>query len=567
MKKFLLLLLVFSLLLSSFVGCKPDDTDGEKDGDTEPEETGFTVTETYLPAGVSSTVGALFEQKDPSFCLPATENLPFMIMDELIISECEVKSITIPVLKTGLKDPSGNYHFTLSVVNGDYNGMKRTLAKPIQTYNIAISASVYSLSDNAKSVYKWIKIPLDQYEIKLEANQTLAFGSPSDTLFAAVMKTVTGTNESKSKAVQHFLDNWGVVRYYYLKEDDSLAISHEALFFDFELTRRYADEETYNALVAAEAQAAAEYAAKLAAVKAAYGDKYLSVLGDSISTFGTITNSSTYNPDYEPGDQRYYTNSAHQAPSGNSYKKEMMYWGKLAEDTGMTLDVVSAWSGSRVYGSNSVVDKEVNINTCNMLHRCTKLANGPDPDLILVYFGINDYLSSPSSTSPKSANRPISSDFTGNLYQRLQNKGDKTTAEVVGAWFEQVLSKAKSAGYDPNADTLTVYPGTTYTTWEAAYALSISYMLAHYDNPEIYLFTLVPNNYTGQGDFSSANTVIRALAEYFGIGLIDQDNGYREKATCHLFTYDDGGLHPNYKGHMLLERFIVETLYEDLKNK
>ena len=40
-----------------------------------------------------------------------------------------------------------------------------------------------------------------------------------------------------------------------------------------------------------------------------------------------------------------------------------------------------------------------------------------------------------------------------------------------------------------------------------------------------------------------------------------------DKATCHLFTYDDGGLHPNYKGHMLLERFIVETLYEDLKNK
>ena len=30
------------------------------------------------------------------------------------------------------------------------------------------------------------------------------------------------------------------------------------------------------------------------------------------------------------------------------------------------------------------------------------------------------------------------------------------------------------------------------------------------------------------------------------------------------YTYDDGGLHPNYKGHMLLEKLIVETLYNDL---
>ncbi len=566
MKRFLLLLLALVLTLSTcLVGCSPDDENPEGEGGGPEGSATYDVTQGYLPATVSESLRAFFEGGDSGFEPADTSRMPFMIMDELIISECTVKSITVPVFRTGNTDDAGNLHFTLSVVKGDLNGMKSTLATPSKTYKIPVNSEAYALKANQRLVRKFIKIPLEQYGIKLGKNETLAFGAASDTLTPAILKTTTG-NEAKSPAAQFFLDNWGVVRYYHLDAEKNLTINHNSLVFDFELIRSYPDQATYDALVAAEQQAAADYAAKVAAVKNAYQGKSLSVLGDSISTFGTISNGSTaYNPDYDPSELRHYTNSYHQAPGGNSYKKEMMYWGKLAEDASMDLNVISAWSGSRVYGSESVADKDVNIATANMLHRSSKLANnGTDPDLILVYMGINDFLASPSSTSPKTANRPMKSDVTGNLYQRLLEKGNKTDAEVVGSWFEKVLSKATEAGYDPEAETPTVAPGSTYTSWEAAYALSLHYMLNHYDNAEIYLITLIENNYNNLGDLRSANTVIRALADYFDIGLIDQANGYREKATCHLFTYDDGGLHPNYKGHMLLEKLIVETLYNDL---
>ena len=574
MKRFLLLLLALALILSAcLVGCSPKDDPNEEDEPTEDDGT-YKVTESYLPSAVSAKMKELFEAGDSGFTAPDSSNMPFMIMDELIISNCTVKSITVPVFKTGNIDESGNLYLTLSVVKGDYSGMKTTLASPTKTYKIPVNTTAFGLKANQKLVRKFIKISLEQYDIKLGKNETLAFGASSDTLIPAVLKTSTG-NEAKSPAAQYFLDNWGVVRYYYLDSANkkALTINHNALIFDFELVRSYADKDAYDAMIAAEQQADAEYAAKVAAVKEAYQGKSLSVLGDSISTFGTISNGSTaYNPDYNPNssnplENRPYVNSYHQSPGGDSYKKEMMYWGKLAEDAQMDLNVVNAWSGSTVYGGDKIIDDNVNRNKVNMLYRCRMLANnGQNPDLILVYFGINDYLSSPSSTSPTSGKKPNASiDPTGDLYQRLTNKGNKTDAEVVGEWFELVLAKAIDAGYDPDSATPDVIPGTTYTTWEAAYALSLYYMLNHYDSPDIYMFTLVENNYNGQGNFLPANVVFRALAAYFEVGLIDQANGYREKATCHLFTYDDGGLHPNYKGHMLLEKFIVETIYDDLK--
>ncbi len=570
MKRFLLLLLTLSLLPTAVLaGCSPKSDPPNEDNDSPAPEsdTRYSVIEPYLPKEVSAQMGTLFEGGDKAFVAPQVENLPFMIMDELIISQCTVKSITIPVWKTGKADSIGNYYFTLSVVNGDLNGIKRTLADPIKTYRISVNSSIYDLHDNLDPIRKWIKIPLEQYDIKLTQNQTLAFGAPTDTLFAAVLKTETGTGQSKTPAVQHFLDNWGVVRYYYLNaaSNDALSISHEALVFDFELIRTYNDQATYDALVAAETQAESEYQAKVAAVKAAYQGKSLSVLGDSISTFGTVSNTLAHNPDYNPSEFRPYVNSGHQAPGGNSYKKEMMYWGKLAEDASMELNVISAWSGSRVYGGNADTNQVIDMNTCNMLHRSSKLASGNTPDLILIYFGVNDFYDSPSSCNPKSNMRPnVTTDPTGNLYQRLTEKGAKASNEIVGEWFAEVLEKAKAAGYDPEAKTPTVLPGTTYTTWEAAYALSLHYMLSNYDSPEIYIINLIGNNYWSQ-DPDSANIILQAFAEYFNVGLIDQANGYREKATCHLFTYDAGGLHPNYKGHMLLTRLIIETLYNDLE--
>jgi lysophospholipase L1-like esterase len=161
------------------------------------------------------------------------------------------------------------------------------------------------------------------------------------------------------------------------------------------------------------------------------------MMGDSISTHGTVTNQNSYNPTlsinavYDPHNIK-----------GNSYHYSKVYWGKLATDTGMNLDVMNAWSGGRVYG------KDTSTYNDNMLKRSYQLANtqGVNPDVVLLYYGINDINNSPSSIyssgDKSSVNLP-----TGNLYQLLTNKGNKTASEVVATWFAEVQAKAENAGY------------------------------------------------------------------------------------------------------------------------
>ena len=200
-----------------------------------------------------------------------------------------------------------------------------------------------------------------------------------------------------------------------------------------------------------------------------------------------------------------------------------------------------------------------------MLKRSYQLANndGTNPNLVILYYGINDINSSPSSASTDHSSESLP---TGNLYQRLQNKGNKTSNQIVEEWFAEVQAKAQSAGYVQNDANPVIIPGTTYVCWEAAYALSLYNILHSYQSPEVYIMTLVETNHSSanNGKLDRANTILRAFAEYFGTGLIDQQKGYLNKANCHLYTYDTNGLHPNIKGHALMTRLIVETLYNDL---
>ena len=185
--------------------------------------------------------------------------------------------------------------------------------------------------------------------------------------------------------------------------------------------------------------------------------------------------------------------------------------------------------------------------------------------MVLLYYGINDINNSPSSIYASGTKSSVNMQ-TGNLYQLLTNKGNKTTVEVVADWFADVQAKAQGAGYVRTAANPVITPGTTYVCWEAAYALSLYNILNSYDNPEVYIMTLVETNHSSASDgkLDRANTILRAFAEYFGTGLIDQQKGYLNQSNCHLYTYDENGLHPNLKGHALMARLIVETMYERL---
>ena len=571
------LLLCLCMLLCACSQEPTDDDTNKPQGPTTPSVTAdpFLKTENYVPTDVFTQMKTYFEGTESGFSLyDNRENLPFVSTDVFAISNCTVKSITIPVFSTRTTDSNGDFTFTLYVLSNTWSSLRQELNAPEEPIEIKINAEEYDLGEN-QVVRKFIKVDLAEYNIKLSAFQTLGFAHENDTLLPAQVLTkgtVADAGQKKHTPAKYMIDEWDVVGYYYYdhaidSETGSVkgfTYTDNSLFFDFELERTYESESAYNAMVAAQAQADADYAAKLAAVKAAYGDKCFSLIGDSISTFNGVTNNGQIHPTLTK-------NAVHYTINTTVYHSSKTYWGKLSQDTGMDLCVINAWSGGTAYGlkgGDDMLTRSYNLST----------KSGTTPDIIFLYYGINDMNNSPSSINESNTGWRYSAektgDLAGDLYQRLTNTADtRTQKQIVAEWFAQVQAYAADRGYVQN-DPTTVNMGAVkvveetdiFITWEAAYALALQNMKTSYTDAEIFMLTLQPTNHSsGKEDrLDRANLILRALAEYFEVDLIDQANSEVTKDNCHTYARDAYGLHPNGKGHAALTKLLVEALYEKL---
>lgn len=113
---------------------------------------------------------------------------------------------------------------------------------------------------------------------------------------------------------------------------------------------------------------------KAVALKAKLSGKNLSVLGDSISTYHGVSNDNTTNSALVSSPAPYY-------PYNNVSTLDVPYWSKLTAATGMNLLVNNSVSGSTVTNCG---------NRAENLHADTGALAGTNPDVILVYLGIND---------------------------------------------------------------------------------------------------------------------------------------------------------------------------------
>lgn len=570
------LLLCLCMLLCACSQEPTNDDNNKPQGPGTPNVTAdpFLKTENYVPADVFAQMKTYFESTESGFSLYDREKLPFVSTDVFALSNCSVKSITIPVFSTRTTDKNGDFTFSLYIVPNSWAALRSHLTDLDDPIEIKINAEEYELEEN-QLVRKFIKVDLTEYNIKLTADETLAFANENDTILPAQVMTkgtVNDAGQKKYTPAKYMIDEWDVVGYYYYdyaidsETGKPIGFTHtdNSLLFDFELERTYESESAYNAMVAAQQQADADYAAKLAAVKAAYGDKCFSLIGDSISTFNGVTNNAQTNATLSKNAVYYTINTT-------VYQASKTYWGKLAQDTGMDLCVINSWSGGTAYGLKGGDD---------MLTRSYNLAtkNGTTPDVIFLYYGINDMNNSPSSINESSTGWRYSAektgDLAGDLYQRLTNTADtRTQKQIVAEWFEQVQAYATARGYNPN-DPTTINLGTVkaieetdiFITWEAAYALALQNMKRLYDDTEIFMLTLQPTNHSsGKEDrLDRANVILRALAEYFEVDLIDQANCEITKDNCHAYARDAYGLHPNGKGHAAITKLLVEALYEKL---
>lgn len=497
------------------------------------DNTPVTVVDTYLPAEVSAQLKDMLETKKATFAVYSTGSAPYAIRDVYSVSNGKLKSVTVPVHTTGAADANGDLILTMSVFDNSFAGLKK---KPLRTYQIKVNCAEHGLTENKAAVNKFIKIDLTSYDIVLTADETVAFYSATDTLHPAYLKEDL---RHSNKALKLLKEQFPQINGFFTKMGTAdLNRSLGTLVYDFEFERTYENKAAYEAVQKAET----DYQAMVAALKEKYQGKKLSIMGDSISTYTGISNSVKYNSTIGSNAVWYPGNNS------NFMDESYTYWGRLINDLGMELCVNNAWSGSRVYGKSDADFKD------NILLRATQLDNSNgtnnneaddiNPDVIVIYMGINDL----HGDSPRDIN----------LYKALSAAGADTKA-VMEEWMTKTIATADA--------TTSIIAGKTYKNWESAYALAIRAMKEKYPNAEILCMTLVRSNHAKDvptAPFDHYNTCIKAIANYFGATIVDQEAGYMLQENCHAYGSDLTALHPNQEGHRLMERIILESMYKKL---
>lgn len=225
--------------------------------------------------------------------------------------------------------------------------------------------------------------------------------------------------------------------------------------------------------------------------------KYVSILGDSISTF------QGYNPD---GFNVYYTLD-NQKISGVINSSDT-WWGIVIKHLGGELLINNSWSGSRVSKIPQFADEFP--SGCSDERSGGLHLSGINPDIIIVYLGTNDW----------GYSVPPRRDMTCGLLE----------SEVFDVAYETMLAKIKS-----NYPSAEIWCCTLCTTYMRS-------------NPS---FTF-PYSFRGHHIEEYCN-IIKDKASLLGCKLIDL---YAEKTP-----YDAvDGSHPTKKGMKTLANLMLKTI-------
>lgn len=237
-----------------------------------------------------------------------------------------------------------------------------------------------------------------------------------------------------------------------------------------------------------------------------YTGKRLSILGDSISTYGdpSATNENgTYCYSYYPAASCRYSQDG---VDSISFDVNNTYWMKLIEATGMLLGINDSYRGTRVSGTSSAF---------NLQARIDHLGENGTPDVILVYGGTND---AGAGVALGTFNTENPANYTD---EQIASLPVTTFADAYRAMLIRLMKSY------PLAEIIVVLP--TFTT--SYYTIT---------NLDLYV------------------EVIKEACDFFGIKYID--------ARCtgiNVFnkaTYLVDGVHPNVAGMNLL----FEKIYRQL---
>jgi len=270
--------------------------------------------------------------------------------------------------------------------------------------------------------------------------------------------------------------------------------------------------------------------------------KYLSIIGDSISTWDGWSNVAPASVN----SAIYYPKST---VKNSMTTVDQTYWKKLVDRTGMKLLVNNSWSGSTVskFWKGYVVDTE--NDRCNQLH---KTIDGivVNPDYILINIGTNDF------------------DHMSKTISRISDSGSGTATyygpQGFGKWDGRNGQKVPDLNSSPD-------------TFREAYAVMLGRLKRNYPLAKIFCCTVpcgeVTNNLSPGFDeinrvgvsLVEFNDAIREIAAAFGCKVVELALCGMNYYTLQNF-YSDGSLHPNEAGMELYYQTIRHTMESDDSN-
>lgn len=226
-------------------------------------------------------------------------------------------------------------------------------------------------------------------------------------------------------------------------------------------------------------------------LKSTIKGKKISILGDSISTF------SGYIPS---GNATFYPRTGNDVTIVSD-----TWWMKVINAFGASLELNNSWSGSKVTGTES----------SSAVTRATNLGN--NPDIIIVWIGINDF------------NQEVG----------------------IGTW-----------------NGTTEMP-TSRTTFREAYAIMLNTILTTYSSAKIYCCTLPdiernsPNSNPPEINEAGVslktwNDAIKEVCDALCVEVIDLSKCGIHWHNLSINTSDN--VHPNIKGHNIIANYIINKL-------
>lgn len=233
--------------------------------------------------------------------------------------------------------------------------------------------------------------------------------------------------------------------------------------------------------------------------------KYLSILGDSISTYIGYSNNESDNETLK--DNKVYYKGDNILTS-----VEETWWKLIEKETNLKVLVNNSYSGSKVFNSGKSKSE-------GWKDRSENLHNSSDvnPDIVSIYLGTND---------ARTDLEPGELDLI-DLSNYIINNFDGT------------------------------YSYETPKTFAQAYAIMLHKIIVKYENPDLFCFTVIP--YETHKKVAEYNNVIRIVSAQFNCNIVDLEN-YKELTNALENDLFGVTVHPNERGMKLIAEAFKETL-------